>query len=124
VAKQRPGRPFTSFANPFLTGAAERWPPEELVRYTFEALQALAREHDIGRRQDETPLEFVERAAKAFAPLRKEAHALAQFYAQAAYARGRLPASCVDRLRTFWDLLEAAAEGALAPRMELTAEPS
>ena len=32
-------RRFSDFSNPFATGAADAWPPEELVRYTFEALE-------------------------------------------------------------------------------------
>src|SRR5439155_5647819 len=36
--------PFSAFANPFENGRAERMTPRQLVRYSFEALEAWARE--------------------------------------------------------------------------------
>ena len=42
-----PPRPFSSFANPFLDGSAEQQSPAELVRYSFEALEAWAMTHGV-----------------------------------------------------------------------------
>src|SRR5262249_32728231 len=61
VEKAAPPRPFSDFPNPFHDGRATRWSPDQLVRYSFDALQAWANERDLGRRPDETPLEFVRR---------------------------------------------------------------
>ena len=55
-----PERPFASFANPLAGGKSGMAVPE-LVRYTFAAVQAWARERDLGRQPGETPLEFAER---------------------------------------------------------------
>src|SRR5207253_1651950 len=51
-------RPFAMFANPFLNDAGRDMSPEELVRYTFAAIESWAAERDVGRHRDETPLEF------------------------------------------------------------------
>lgn len=97
-----PPRPFADFANPFTTGTARKRPPAELVRYTFEALQAWAEEQGLGRRKDQTPLEFAQslgRRAKAISP---EANQLAQLYARLAYGGQTPKADCLDVLERLW----------------------
>jgi hypothetical protein len=42
-------RPFASFQNPFHDGRSEQMTPNDLVRYSFEALQAWAYERDLAR---------------------------------------------------------------------------
>jgi hypothetical protein len=114
VPAERPRpRPFASYANPFAGGAGSQ-SPEELVRYSFEALEAWAWEHGLARQADDTPLEFAERVAEDVPALGADARRLASLYARAAYARGRLPASCVDLVRQFWRRLEAAADAPLS----------
>ena len=44
AAKQRPLPRFADYKDPFAAGVAGRYRPEELVRYTFEALEASARQ--------------------------------------------------------------------------------
>jgi len=44
--------------DPFAAGMAGRYRPEELVRYTFEALEAWARDNGHSRLPDQTPHEF------------------------------------------------------------------
>ena len=106
-------RPFASYPNPFAGGPGQR-SAEELVRYSFEALEAWAREHGQARQRDDTPLEFAERLADDVPPLAADARRLAVLYARAAYARGRLPASSTDFLRQFWERLENLAEAPLS----------
>ena len=60
VVQERP-RPFADFRNPFADGSAAGRSPDDLVRYSFAALEAWAFEHDLPRRPDETPLEFADR---------------------------------------------------------------
>ena len=60
-----PPRPFASFANPFDTGLDQRFSPNDLVIYSFEALEAWASEHKLGRSPEETPSEFVRRLGDA-----------------------------------------------------------
>ena len=65
-----PPRPFSSFANPFDSGLDQRFSPDDLVIYSFEALEAWAFEHDLARSPHETPTEFVRRLGQARAELR------------------------------------------------------
>ena len=82
--------PFSAFRNPFLyeTGAGRS--PEELVCYSFDALQAWAREHGVERQPDETPLEFTERFCQETPGLETETRRLVGLYARVAYARGKI----------------------------------
>ncbi len=104
---QPPPRPFASFHNPFLTGGGGYRSVEDLVHYSFDALEALARERRLPRRYDETPLEFGSRLAGELPSLGVSSRRLASLYARVAYARGGLPNSCLSHLREFWDALDA-----------------
>ena len=118
-------RPFNSFGDPFLTGRAEIMSPQELVRYSFDALQAWARERGMPRRDDETPLEFAQRVAEVAPALGPDALQLGNYYAAAAYAPWSLKDSCRDSLRQFWlSLAEAAAPPRSQKRTRSQAEPA
>jgi hypothetical protein len=99
-------RPFGSYRNPFLAGQPR--PPEEIVRYCFEALEAFAFECDLARGPDETPLEFADRFGRAVPALEADVHRLAALYARAAYSRSRLSAETIEPLRQFWDKMDVA----------------
>jgi len=109
-----PQLPFTSFANPFRNGSAVQQSPEELVRYSFEALEAWGREHNLGRQPEETAIEFARRLGQATPALDMEVKQLAGLYARAAYARGRIPASSLPTLQQVWDRLESVSEAPLS----------
>jgi hypothetical protein len=109
-----PPRPFSSYRNPFHDGNAGRWPPEKLLRYTFEAFQAWAWERELGRRLDETALEFADRIGGEVPALDQDARRVALLYARSLYARGPLPATCHEAVEQFWDRLEAVAEQPLS----------
>jgi hypothetical protein len=104
--------PFSAFANPFDTGKADELSPGGLVRYTFEALEAWARERGLERRPDETALEMVNRIGDEVPALEESARRLGQLHARAEYARGELPRAAVADVRAFWEQLERVA---LAP---------
>ncbi len=46
-----PPRPFASFADPFASGLAQNFSPNDLVIYSFEALEAWAFEHQLAGRR-------------------------------------------------------------------------
>lgn len=94
--------PFRTFRDPFLTGAADRMSAAELVRYTFEALEAWAIERDLPRQAGDTPLEFAERLAEESPELAEDVRQLARYYAGLAYARQTLKDDCRDPLRQLW----------------------
>jgi hypothetical protein len=103
-------RPFAAFRDPFLAGEAEGMTHGQLVRYTFEALQAWAWERGMARQSGETPLEFVARIGEEIPALEGGARRLANFYVQIAYARGSLTRACREPLRHFWRLMVDAVE--------------
>jgi hypothetical protein len=106
-------QPFASFSNPFTSGRRGLAAPE-LIRYTFAAVQAWARERDLGRQPGETPLEFAGRVGAEVPALEKELQRLALVYSRAAYARGGVPADSLEILRQFWQRLEAVVEQPLS----------
>jgi hypothetical protein len=109
-----PPVPFSAFHNPFADGSAASRSVEDLLRYSFDALQALARERGYGRHDNETPLEFSERLGEEVPTLEPDLRRLATLYSLAAYARNRLPANARDHLREFWDHLDAHVEAPMS----------
>ena len=109
-----PPRPFRSFVNPFRDGTAQGQPPEELARYSFEALEAWAWEHELARWAEETPLEFAQRVGGEVPALENEALRLAALYARVLYAQGPLPGNARALLAQFWQKMEAVAEQPLS----------
>jgi hypothetical protein len=103
-------RPFASFANPFLDGRADHLSPEALVRYSFEALEAWSWEHGLGRRPEETPLEFAQQLCAEKPELEAEVRSLAGLYIRLAYARSSLTPACLGLLKRFWQRLGTIEE--------------
>lgn len=101
--------PFAAFSNPFADRTADGRSPAELVRYSFEALEAWAGDRNMSRRADETTLEFADRLGKEFGGLREYARKLALLVARLAYAGGSLPANTREVLDHFWDRLTGGA---------------
>jgi hypothetical protein len=110
--KQPVLRPLAAFADPFATGVADRYSPDELVQYSFEALEAWAREHGCVREPDQTPHEFARNVGAREESLAREARLLADLYCQVAYAPGTVPAASVERLRPLWEQLRLSATAA------------
>ncbi len=100
---------FADYSDPFATGAAERLSPDELVRYSFEALEAWAREQGCARSPDQTPHEFAHQVGEREAGLAHGARMLASLYCRAAYAPGTLPPADLRPLGQFWRQLAGTA---------------
>jgi hypothetical protein len=111
--------PFTAFSNPFADGTADGRSPEELVRYSFEALEAWAGDRDSPRRPDETPIEFAERLGDNQRWLRPDARKLAILVARMAYAGGNLPSATRTALDEFWDRITTGADAAIDEEAEV-----
>lgn len=124
--KQTLPRPFADFADPFASGAAGRYSPEELVRYSFEALEAWGREHSCPRRPEQTPHEFARDLGAHPALRARDVRSLADLYCQVAYApsppvepeswpsEGSLRAGNLGPVRQLWQQLRPG--GATATR--------
>ena len=106
---QEAPRPFAEFRNPFHTGQASRASPEQLVHYTFNALEAWAFERRAARRPEETPLEFADGLNERFPEVAKEARQLARLYSQMLYARANPTRDCLPLLQRVWDELQRPA---------------
>jgi hypothetical protein len=107
-------QPFASFHDPFQSGEAAAMSVEALVRYSFEALEAWARERKLPRQTCETALEFSERLSGEFPVLEADVRRLADLVAGLAYAPEGVPADCREDLRQFWLILVDAAERPLS----------
>jgi Domain of unknown function (DUF4129) len=105
--KPRP-RPFTSFTNPFADGTGEGRAVEELIEYSFTALESWAFDRNHPRRPDDTPLEFGSRLSNMFPGLQGQAQKLAVLVVRLAYANGTLPPEARQTLEFFWDHLTAS----------------
>jgi hypothetical protein len=108
--------PFRSFGNPFDTGKASRMSARDLVRYTFRAVEAWARERDLGREPGETAVEFLRRLGEEVPALEAETNRLGQLHGRAEYARGNLPQNTPELVRGFWEKLERVIETPLSAR--------
>lgn len=97
-----PLRPFAAFRNPFASGAAAQHSPSELVRYTFEALQAWGFENGCPRSPDQTPMEYGQQLKGRKLPFASEASDLSQLYARVAYAGYRPQSDNLALLEKLW----------------------
>src|SRR5262249_45841025 len=111
---ETPPRSFSSFTNPFRNGSVPRQSPEELVRYSFEALEAWGLEHDLSRTPEETALEFARRISQSTPPLDTDVKRLAGLYVRAAYGQGSLGQTSLPSLQQFWERLESVTEAPLS----------
>jgi hypothetical protein len=91
AAAPAPRHPFAAYANPFFNGQAAKASGNELVVYSFDALQAWADEAGLGRSPDATPLEFADQLGTHVPDLAGEARELAQNFSRVAYGGERLP---------------------------------
>ncbi len=108
VVESTPMRPFSSYKDPFLGGSAAQYTTEQLVRYSFEAMEAWARERACARGPDETPLEFARHVALEHPGLGMEAQTLADLYSRVAYGHERVAADRQRVLEKLWRHMRSA----------------
>jgi len=93
---------FAAFEDPFFSGAARRMSPAQLVRYTFEALEAWSREQVVARPPEQTPLEFAQELARRVPALAGDVTSTAELYVRVAYARKTPSREAVEVLERLW----------------------
>ena len=98
-------RSFKPFKNPFLTGGDRVWSPEQLIRYSFEALQNWALERAAPEGTPQTPREFCRQLGGEIPEAAAALDHLAFLYGHVAYGAS-VPAN-LDReqLRLLWQLM-------------------
>lgn len=96
---------FQQFRNPFADGTAKTWPPEKVVRYTYEAFEAWSRDHQCSREPEQTVFEFAHSTGKQYKFLASDVLQLATLYSQLAYAGATVSQSAAMTLSGLWDKL-------------------
>jgi hypothetical protein len=103
-----PPKPFSSFADPFLTGMAQQRPPAEVIRYSFEAFEAWGRERGYPRGPEQTPHEYALLMGQQQSSLGRDASALADLYCRCAYSKDPTNRTNFEHLRRLWEKLRAS----------------
>jgi hypothetical protein len=110
VRTSRP-HPFATYQSPFLTGKDKSWTAEQLILYSYEALQAWAVEQSIQLQPEQTAREFCLRLGQTFPDAASELNRLAFLYGHAAYGFA-VPAGCdLEPVKKLWRYLSAVAAG-------------
>lgn len=115
VAVVKPRRPFASFVNPLENPSVTDGSTAELIRYSFEALEAWAAEHETPREPGQTCVEFCQQVADRFGNLSPEVRKLGVQYARVAYARAVPTDTSTELLSRLWSKMTATK----APRVEV-----
>ena len=102
-----PPRPFASFDNPFLTGAAGGMHPAELVIYTFEALEAWAYEQNLKRPAEQTPIEFGSTISERYPDMSPSVTHACRLYARVAYSETIPGPDATAKLENLWQQMSA-----------------
>jgi len=85
---------------------------EELVCYSFEALQAWAIELGRPRQTQQTPFEFARVVAESFPEIASDALEVARFYSMIAYAGSRQVPDSAGILERLWRAMQVANDPA------------
>ncbi len=109
-----PPRPFSSFVNPFDAGLDHQLTADDLVVYSFEALEAWAYEHELARSPHETPTEFVNRVARAHPGLGPDASRLVGYFVTIVYGQRGFRSEVLPPLQRFWRALEGSGAPVMA----------
>jgi hypothetical protein len=98
-------QPFAAYENPFLTGKDKGWSSERLLFYTFEAVQAWAKEQGMEIVPQQTPHEFCSQVIERFPDFGLELEQFSFYYRHAAFAK-RLPEDFeTESIRRLWQYL-------------------
>lgn len=112
---------FADFADPFLPGTAPPRSGAELLRYTFQAFEAWARDHGIGRAEDQTPQEFARRISRYSTEVGSAASPVVELYCQLAYANSPPTDNARDLLVGLWRRMSAVPPVLTTPKPDLPA---
>ena len=97
--------PFASYRSPFLTGKDKSWTAEQLILYSYEALQAWAVEQGIQSQPQQTAREFCLLLGETFPDAAAELNRLSFLYGHAAYGNA-VPAGCdLEPVKKLWRYL-------------------
>ncbi len=103
-SKAKPKRQslYADFRNPFLSGMADRWSPEELIGYTWQAVKAWAHDRHVIEGEGKTPKELAEEIAEKAPEIGEVATETAELYTRLAFTQYGLPKSYLLSLKKLW----------------------
>jgi hypothetical protein len=102
--------PFAAYLSPFLTGKDKSWTAEQLILYSYEALQAWAVEQGIQSQPQQTAREFCLLLGETFPDAAAELNRLSFLYGHAAYGNA-VPAGCdLEPVKKLWRYLSAPGD--------------
>ena len=97
--------PFKDFKNPFLTGSDQLWSSEQLIVYSYNALQSCALEQKTGYGLPQTPREFCRQLSSEMPDATDELEHLAFLYGHVAYGMSVPNNYNPEYLRSLWSKL-------------------
>ncbi len=106
-SKTREVRPFKLFKNPFLTGGDRVWSAEQLIVYSYEALQSWAVEQEAPRGSPQTPREFCRQLGVEMPEAATALEQLAFLYGHVAYGASVPNNFNREQLRSLWNLMSS-----------------
>lgn len=108
VATRPAHRFFRQYENPFVTGAAQVWPPEQVILYSYEALQVWAKELGREIQPQQTAREFCQSLGDVFPEVDSELSRLSMLYGHAAFGR-TLPRDCeLESVGRLWRFMSGS----------------
>jgi hypothetical protein len=97
---------YVDFPNPYANGTARRMKLPQLLDYSFQALEAWARERRVPLRTGQTPLEFAQAVVGRVPSLETDVTRAAQLYAQVAYGQRTPTGDHHEVLERLWRRLD------------------
>jgi hypothetical protein len=99
---------FADYKNPFFAAKDHIWPPEQIIIYSYEAVQVWAKGQGIAARPEETAREFCGRLGEQRLQFNSQLTQLARLYAHAAYGTKLPPDSDLEPIKELWRQLTVA----------------
>jgi len=122
VAKRSELPLFKTFKNPFLTGGDRVWSPEQLIVYSYEALQSWALEKESPKGSPRTPREFCRQLGEEIPDAAAALEHLAFLYGHVAYGASVPGNFNREHLRLIWEYMSRPRVRAQSEEAE--SEPS
>jgi len=99
---------FAEYQNPFATDETQSWTPQQLILYTYEALQCWAAEQGIHAGPEQTAREFCGHLSESFSEIAPSLNHLAFVHGHASYGTSIPNRYRPEMLKQLWDFMSVA----------------
>jgi len=110
-------RRFAEFHDPFQSRLGASMTEKQLISYTFEALEAWARDYAQPRAPEQTPTEFARCVMAQTAVLSDCLPQFTRLYNRVTYAEAAVPPEELEDARQLWSCMRQALSGVRSPQM-------